>query len=65
MFTQREAQLELKQRRGWSRKGSRYYPPARLRGVPKIGITFSEACSFEAICFIPNKARIAIAREKK
>lgn len=55
-MTKREAAIELK-RRGWTRVKGLYIPPKK-RGAPRIGIDmpktgliFREACSFELICF--------------
>lgn len=55
-MTQREAAIELK-RRGWTRKRGSYVPPAKMRGVPRHGLCFNEACSFEAISYRSNKSR--------
>lgn len=58
-MTEREAAIELK-RRGWIRKATQHYvPPSKRRGIPRTGLSFDEACSFEAISYTGVRKRQA------
>ena len=64
-MTEHEAQRELK-RRGWIRQATQHYiPPPKKRGIPRIGLSFRDACSFEAIAFISRRAPAAGEKEKE
>ena len=52
----RQAQVEMK-KRGWRNRNGKYIPPKGKQGITRKGLTFMEACSFEAICYRSPKAQ--------